>query len=52
MIKPEEIPAWIVHDDEKVLDTSDATFNEAGKVGVWTKADSITEFDELSASAP
>jgi hypothetical protein len=32
----------------KVIDGSDRTFQEAGKVGVWIKADSITYFDDLS----
>jgi len=33
----------------KILDVKDSTFSGAGKVGVWTKADSVTEFDDLSA---
>jgi len=32
----------------KVLEKRDTTFAQAGKVGVWTKADSVTEFDDLS----
>lgn len=32
---------------EKLFDVEDATFRRAGKVGVWTKADSVTEFDDL-----
>lgn len=39
-------------DDKKILDAKDSTFTEAGKIGVWTKADSVTQFDDLSASAP
>lgn len=39
-------------DDQKILDAKDSTFTEAGKVGLWTKADSVTQFDDLSASAP
>jgi hypothetical protein len=39
-------------DGRQVLETSDATFAAAGKVGVWTKADSVTAFDALSVSAP
>jgi DNA-binding beta-propeller fold protein YncE len=35
-------------DGAKVLDHHDKTFLDAGKVGVWTKADSVTEFDDLS----
>jgi hypothetical protein len=26
---------------------TDPTFAKAGKVGLWTKADSLTHFDEL-----
>jgi hypothetical protein len=39
-------------DDKKVMDATDSTFGDAGKVGVWTKADSVIQFDDLSASAP
>lgn len=35
-------------DGKKVIDTHDMTFRDEGKVGVWTKADSITYFDDLS----
>jgi hypothetical protein len=28
--------------------TSRWTFSKAGKVGVWTKADSVTQFDDLT----
>jgi hypothetical protein len=41
----------VTFDDKKILDAKDTTFTEAGKVGVWTKADSIIQFDDLSASA-
>ena len=34
---------------KRVIDAHDATFTSAGRVGVWTKADSITYFDDLSA---
>jgi hypothetical protein len=34
-------------DAAKVLDHRDGTFSEAGKIGVWTKADSVTHFDDL-----
>ena len=36
-------------DGQKVLDAHDQTFNDAGRIGVWTKADSVTYFDDLSA---
>ncbi len=35
-------------DDKVVLDARDGTFKDAGKVGLWTKADSVIEFDDLS----
>ncbi|MBL8206501.1 MAG: DUF1080 domain-containing protein [Blastocatellia bacterium] len=31
----------------KLYDVEDSTFSEAGKIGVWTKADSVTYFDDL-----
>jgi len=30
-----------------LFDVEDATFSDAGRVGLWTKADSVTAFDEL-----
>jgi hypothetical protein len=33
---------------QKLYEVEDTTFSEAGKVGVWTKADSVTRFDELA----
>lgn len=35
---------------EKVIDETDGTFT-SGAIGLWTKADSITRFDELTATA-
>jgi len=34
-------------DGKKVLEQQDKTFPDAGKVGVWTKADTVTYFDDL-----
>jgi hypothetical protein len=34
-------------DGKKHLDVSDDTFKEAGKVGLWTKADAQTHFDDF-----
>ena len=31
-----------------LFEVDDTTFTAAGKVGVWTKADSVTSFDDLS----
>jgi hypothetical protein len=33
---------------QKALDWDDEIFKDAGKVGVWTKADSVTVFDDFS----
>jgi hypothetical protein len=32
----------------KLYEVEDSTFTQAGKVGVWTKADSVTQFDDLT----
>ncbi len=37
-------------DGKKAIDWDDETFKDAGKVGVWTKADSVTVFDDFSYS--
>jgi hypothetical protein len=41
----------VFYDGNKVIDEHDDTFQDAGKFGVWTKADSIIEFDDLTATA-
>ena len=35
-------------DSKKAIEWDDGTFKDAGKVGVWTKADSVTLFDDFS----
>lgn len=37
---------------KKVIEQKDKTFTSGGKVGLWTKADSITYFDDLTVTAP
>jgi hypothetical protein len=37
----------VTFDGHKVIDASDQSFTGAGKVGVWTKADSVTLFDDF-----
>jgi hypothetical protein len=37
--------------DQKLFEVEDETFREAGKVGLWTKADSVTYFDDLRVTA-
>lgn len=41
----------VSYDGRKALEWSDDTFKDAGKVGVWTKADSVTLFDDFSYGA-
>lgn len=41
----------VYFDGTKVIDARDSRFATPGKVGVWTKADSHTLFDDLTASA-
>jgi hypothetical protein len=38
----------VTFDGKKALEWDDQTFKDAGKVGVWTKADSVTLFDDFS----
>lgn len=38
-------------DGKHEFDVEDSTFNGPGKVGVWTKADSVTLFDDFSYGA-
>lgn len=35
------------YDGDKKIEATDGTFKDAGKVGLWTKADSVTYFDNL-----
>jgi hypothetical protein len=39
--------AAVVYDGRPLFTVRDDTFLEAGKVGVWSKADSVTEFEQL-----
>ena len=39
------------YDGKNVLDAKDETFKDAGKVGLWTKADSVIEFDDFTVEA-
>ena len=38
----------VMFNGRKALDWDDETFKDPGRVGVWTKADSVTEFDDFS----
>ena len=37
----------VFFDDKLLFEADDDTFKDAGKVGLWTKADSVTYFDDL-----
>ncbi len=39
------------YDGNKKIEATDDTFKDAGKIGLWTKADSVTYFDDLKATA-
>ncbi|HLC15832.1 MAG TPA: family 16 glycoside hydrolase [Thermodesulfovibrionia bacterium] len=43
--KAEHIEAYL--NRKKYLEAKDSTFNDAGKVGLWTKADAVTDFDDF-----
>jgi hypothetical protein len=38
----------VIFDGKKVIEATDGSFSAAGKVGVWTKADSVTLFDDFT----
>ena len=38
----------VTYDGKTVLDAKDSTFADAGRVGLWTKADSVMAFDDLT----
>ncbi len=37
----------VLFNGQKLFEVEDATLAEAGKVGLWTKADSVTHFDDF-----
>jgi hypothetical protein len=37
----------VMYDGKTLFDTSDRTFADAGRVALWTKADSVTRFDQI-----
>jgi hypothetical protein len=38
----------VIFDGKQVIEATDDSFADAGKVGVWTKADSVTLFDDFT----
>jgi hypothetical protein len=45
----ERIQGWL--NDQKLIDRQDTRF-KSGSIGLWTKADSVTAFDDLTVTAP
>jgi hypothetical protein len=43
--------AEVFLNDEKVLEVENDTFPGAGRIGLWTKADSVTYFDDLTVTS-
>jgi hypothetical protein len=41
----------IVYNGQSLFEVEDATFGGSGKVGLWTKADSVTLFDQVAYGA-
>jgi hypothetical protein len=41
----------VIFDGKKVIEATDDSFSDAGKVGVWTKADSVTLFDDFACGS-
>ena len=39
-------------DGKKLLEAEDAALTEAGVIGLWTKADAVTSFDDLTVKPP
>jgi hypothetical protein len=40
------------YDDKKYIDAKDSTITESGKIGLWSKADAQSQFDDLTLGAP
>jgi hypothetical protein len=36
------------YDGKKYLDQRDSTFTDSGKIGLWSKADAQSQFDNLT----
>ena len=38
----------VTYNGQQVFEVDDLTFGDAGMVGLWTKADSVTLFDKIT----
>ncbi|MBX6311656.1 MAG: DUF1080 domain-containing protein [Isosphaeraceae bacterium] len=50
IMKGDHIECYL--DGKKYLDVRDSTFPEVGKIGLWSKADARTQFDDLTLRRP
>jgi hypothetical protein len=42
----------VIYDGKPLFEVEDATFTQAGMVGLWTKADSVTAFTDFAFGGP
>jgi hypothetical protein len=49
-MKGDHIECYI--DGKKYLDAHDSTFPDAGKIGIWSKSDARSQFDDLTLIVP
>ena len=47
-VGPLETASKVSYDGKQLFEVEDATIPDAGMIGLWTKADSITLFDDLT----
>jgi hypothetical protein len=50
MVEARDDHLTVAFDGKPIIDEHDSTFPDAGKFGVWTKADSVIYFDDLIAT--
>jgi hypothetical protein len=43
---------WVYLEDRQLFEARDTTFTAAGRIGLWTKADSVTAFSQLRYATP
>ena len=43
---------WVYFEDRQLFEARDTTFADAGRIALWTKADSVTAFSQLRYTTP
>ena len=46
-LKAEADRFTLPYDGKQLFEATDSTFKDAGKIALWTKADSVTRFDRI-----